>query len=163
MPSTAWTTPSSVPNSTTRSRIDRTGSGTNSPLLRIERVSEPVADEVDAEDDGDDREAWEHGQPPLLRIVLTRCDEHAERGRRRLDAEAEERERRFDEDRGGDRQRAVHDHGAERVREHVPEHDPQVTGAGRLRGLHVLLLAEREEDAANDPRERCPEEQREDE
>src|SRR6266446_1609901 len=130
MPSTAWTTPSSVPNSTTRSRIDRTGSGTNSPLLRI---------------------------------VLTRCDEHAERGRRRLDAEAEERERRFDEDRGGDRQRAVHDHGAERVREHVPEHDPQVTGAGRLRGLHVLLLAEREEDAANDPRERCPEEQREDE
>ena len=44
---TAWTTPSSVSNSTVRSRIERIGSGTNSPLRRIERVAQPVADEVD--------------------------------------------------------------------------------------------------------------------
>src|SRR6266851_1224603 len=102
MPSTAWTMPSSVPNSTTRSLIDRTGSGTDPALLRIERVAETVPDEVDGEDDDHDHQAREDCQPPLLRVVLARRDEDAERGRRRLDAEAEKGERRLDQDRGGD-------------------------------------------------------------
>src|SRR5579859_4808212 len=71
IPSTAWTTPSSVLNSTARSRIARSGSGTDPPLLRVERVSQPVSDEVDAKRDDDDRQPREEGEPPLLRVRLT--------------------------------------------------------------------------------------------
>src|SRR3954447_14336568 len=102
IPSTAWTMPSSVLNSTTRSRIDRIGSGTDPPLLRIERVTQPVPDEVDTQHDQHDHEAREHRQPPLLRVRLRLGDQHAERRRRRLDPEAEERQRRLGEDRRAD-------------------------------------------------------------
>src|SRR5262245_25718941 len=98
-PSTAWTIPSSGLNSTTRSVIERIGSGTHAPLLWVERIPEAVADEVDAEDDQDDRQAREDRQPPLLRVLLRVTDEPAERRRRRLDAEAEEGEGRLDQDR----------------------------------------------------------------
>src|SRR5437763_14219792 len=162
MSSTAWTTPSSVLNSTARFRIERIGSGTNTPLRRVERVAEPVAHEVDAEHDRHDREAGEHRQPPLLRVGLPARDEHAERGRRRLDAEAEEREGRLRDDRRGDGDRPVDDDRPERVREDVPEHDPGVRRACSLRGFDVLLLAQREEDASDHAREPGPEEERED-
>src|SRR4029077_1470773 len=102
IPSTAWTIPSSVLNSTTRSLIERTGSGTHPPLLRVERVAEAVADEVDAQDDQDEGHAREDGQPPRLRALLRLADEHAERRRRRLDPEAEEGERGLDQDRRAD-------------------------------------------------------------
>src|SRR6478609_1855857 len=98
MSSTAWTTPSSVLNSTARFLIERIGSGTNSPLRRIERVAQPVADEVHAQHDQDDRQAREDRQPPLLGVRLAPLHEVAERGRRRGDAEAKERERRLRED-----------------------------------------------------------------
>src|ERR1700733_7563436 len=78
MSSTAWTTPSSVLNSTARFLIERTGSGTNSPLRRIERVAQPVADEVHAENDQHDRQAGEDRQPPLLRVRLPALHEVAE-------------------------------------------------------------------------------------
>src|SRR5438874_9737544 len=89
MSSTAWTIPSSVLNSTTRSRIDRTGSGTtgsgtDSTLRRVESVAQPVADEVDAQHDQHDRQAREHRQPPRLRVRLPAGDEHPERRGRRL-------------------------------------------------------------------------------
>src|SRR5437879_1907259 len=106
---TAWTMPSSVLNSTARFLIERTGSGTDPPLRRIERVSQAVTDEVDAEDDRHDRQAREHRQPPLLGIVLARRDEHAERRRGRSDPEAEERERCLGEDRESHGERGVHD------------------------------------------------------
>src|SRR5437879_5080466 len=141
MPSTAWTTPSSVANSTMRSRTARTGSGTDAPLGRVECVAEAVAYEVHAEDDQHDGQAREHRQPPRLRVVLPLEDERAERGCRRLDAEPEEGERRFDQDRLADGERSVDDDRADRVRQHVAGHDPQVAGACGLRGFNVLLLA----------------------
>ena len=64
-PSTAWTTPSSVSNSTVRSLIERTGSGTN-PLSGIERVPQAVTDEVDAQHDEDDRQPRESDEPPVV-------------------------------------------------------------------------------------------------
>src|SRR5712692_8228126 len=115
MPSTAWTIPSSVVNSTVRSRIEMIGSGTD-PLGRVERVAESVADEVDAEHDQDDEQTGKEGQPPRLRVGLSTGDEHTERRRRRLDPEAEERECRLDQNRLSDRQRAVDDDRPERVR-----------------------------------------------
>src|SRR5581483_8502416 len=163
MPSTAWTTPSSVRNSTARSVIESSGSGTNSALLRVEGIAKAVADEVDAEDDEHDREAREHRQPPLLRVVLAAGDERAERRRGRLDPEPEEGERSLDEDRRRDGERAGDDDGAERVRQDVPEHDPEVARTGCLCRLDVLLLSQRQEDAAHDTRDRRPVEAREDE
>jgi len=96
MPSTAWTSPSSVRNSTTRSRIERTGSGTNPPLLAGRGASRsPSPMKVDAEDDGDDRQAGEHGQPPFFwgLFLAGTATRNAERRGRRLDAEAEEGKR----------------------------------------------------------------------
>src|SRR5205823_878081 len=88
-PSTAWTIPSSVLNSTVRSRIERTGSGTNS-LSRIERVSQAVPNEVDAEHDEDDRQPGEGDEPPVVRgDVLPVGDQLSERRGRWLHAEAE--------------------------------------------------------------------------
>src|SRR6266516_931496 len=150
-PSTARTIPSSVVNSTARSRTDRTGSplarplpsGTDTPLGRIERVPQTVADEVDAEHDQHDRQAREGNEPPLVEaLVLSLCDQRAEGGRRRSDAEAEVRQRRLEQDRRPGDQRRRDEDGADRVREHVPDHDPEVAGAGRLGSLDVLLLAQ---------------------
>ena len=44
----------------------------------------------------------------------------------------------------------VDDDRPDRVREDVAEHDADVAGAGRLRSLDVLLLAQGEEAAAHD-------------
>ena len=56
-----------------------------------------------------------------------------------------------------DGERRVDDDRPERVREDVAEHDPHVAAAGGLRGLDVLLLAQREEDAADDAGDARPE------
>src|SRR5262249_34458604 len=146
-PSTAWTMPSSVRNSTTRSRIERIGSGTNPALLRVEGVTQAVADEVDAQHNQNDRDTGEYRQPPLLRVVLTVRGETTERRRGRLDTEAEERERGLDQDRGRNGERARNDDRTERVGKHVPEHDARVPGTRRLRRLDVLLLSQRQEHA----------------
>src|SRR5205823_11327351 len=143
-PSTAWTTPSSVANSTTRSRIERIGSGTRSALGRVEGVAKPVTDEVDAEDDQHDRQARERDQPPhARRHVLAVVDQLAERRVGRLDPEPEEGEGRLGQDRDADDQGRVDDDRPDCVREHVPEHDAQVAGTGRLGSFDVLLLAQR--------------------
>src|SRR5712664_3057281 len=126
MSSTAWTMPSSVLNSTARFWIDRTGSGTDPPLRRIERVAQSVAHEIDAEHDHHDGQPRKDGQPPLLRVRLPAGDEHAERRGWRLDPEAEKRERRLGDDRRGDRDRPVDDDRTERVRDDVTEHDAHV-------------------------------------
>src|SRR6266550_2953844 len=168
-PSTAWTIPSSVLNSTTRSLIARSGSGTHPPLLGIERVPEAVADEVDAKDDGHDRQAWEDRQPPRglpgkrRRVCLGVVDEHAEGRSRRLDPEPEEGERRLHQDRRADGERGVADDRAEGVRKDVPEHQTRVAGSGGLRRLDVLLMAQGEVDDSDDAGGRRPEEEDQDE
>src|SRR4051794_21521854 len=168
-PSTAWTIPSSVLNSTTRSLIERTGSGTHSPLGRVERIAKTVADEVDAQDDRDDGQAREDRQPPRgppgkrRRVRLRLADEHAERRRRRLDPEVEEGERRLHQDRRADGERRVDDDRPEGVRKDVPEHQARVACPRGLCRLDVLLLPQGEEDASDDAGDPRPEEEDEDE
>src|SRR6266511_1515819 len=150
IPSTACTTPSSVVNSTTRSRIERRGSGTDAALGGIEGVAKPVADEVDAKHDHHDDHARECDEPPLVdALVLTFVEQATQSRSRRLDPEAEEREHRLEQDRRADRQRRRHDDRADRVREHVAQHDSDVTGAGGTRRLDVFLFAQREEAATH--------------
>src|SRR5580765_3025765 len=157
IPSTAWTTPSSVENSTTRSRIERSGSGTDAARGGTEGVAEPVTGGVDAADDDQDQEAWIGDEPPLVEpCLLTLVEQGAECRRGRADAEAEERERRLERDRCSDRQRRRHHDRTDRVRDHVAKHDPQVAGPGRARRLDVFLLAQGQEYPAHDARDTGP-------
>ena len=103
----------------------------------------------------EDHEPREVDEPPEREaLALAVGDELPERGVRRLDAEAEERERRLDEDRGRDDERRVDDDRPDAVREDVAHDDAQVARAGRLRRLDELLLPQRQEEAAHDPRQR---------
>ena len=92
----------------------------------------------------------------------TLADELPERRRRRLNAEAEERERGLEEDGGRDQERHGDDDRPHGAREHVPEHDAHVSRTRGLRRLDELLLAQREEGAADDARESDPDQQRDD-
>src|SRR3954470_18249407 len=107
MPSTARTTPSSVPMYVWRSLTSRTFSaavsatGATAPtsVAGPEYVREPVTDEAESHADDHDRDAGKGGQPPLREhVVLPVRDHHAPLGRGRLGAEAEEAERRTEQD-----------------------------------------------------------------
>ena len=63
----------------------------------------------------------------------------------------------------GDQQRHRDDDRPDTARQHVPEHDSEIPRPGCLRSLDELLLAEREERAADDTCEVQPEEERKDE
>ena len=63
------------------------------PLLRIERVAQAVAQQVEAEADDEDGQARDGRDPPLVEQYLPAGGDHrAPFGRRRLGAEAEEAE-----------------------------------------------------------------------
>ena len=63
----------------------------------------------------------------------------------------------------GDQQRHRDDDRPDAARQHVPEHDSEIPRPGCLGSLDELLLAEREERAADDTCEVHPEEERKDE
>src|SRR5499433_1998222 len=87
---------------------------------RIERVAEPVAEEIHRERRQHDGEAREGGEPPRGRGVVAAVGEHPAPGRCvRLDAQAQERQRRLVDDHEGQLQRGHHDDGRERVRQDV--------------------------------------------
>src|SRR5829696_7575365 len=153
--------PSSVENSTTRSLIERSGSGTDATLGWIQGVTEPVADEVDAQDDEDDHEAREGDEPPLLDArVLAVVQQGAEGGRRWLDPKAEEGQSRLEEDRDTDGQRCGDHDRPDRVREHVADHDAEVARPCSPGRLDVLLLTQRQEAAPDDAGDAGPDQGR---
>src|SRR5205085_5101010 len=166
-PSTAFTRPSSVGKLTCRSLTSRSCSGTGSPalrlralLLRVERVAQPVTEEVHTQHDDQDREAREPHEPGRdEHLALRRVQEVPPRRRRRLDPEPEEREHRLRQDRGGHGKRDVHDDRPHRVRDQVGHDDPPVRAPRGARGLDELLLLEGEEHPSHDARVRHPEEQ----
>src|SRR5438552_2608421 len=114
-PSTAFTTPSSVGNSTCRSRTERmapsgisassTGSRSVSVgRLRVQGIAQAVAEEIDRKHGQEDEQTGEvdqirdAGADGALRLGQHRSP----RDVRGLDAEAEERERRLGDDRQPD-------------------------------------------------------------
>src|SRR5439155_18896139 len=147
-PSTAFTTPSSVGNSTWRSRTESTApsgisaSSTGSRSvsvrrLRVKRMAQAVAEEVDGKDGEQDEQA---GEVDEIRGVgahgAIRLGKHRPpRQVRRLDAEAEERERRLGDDRQAHDERRVHRDRPDSVGEEVPHDDPE---ARRTRGTRRL-------------------------
>src|SRR5262245_19064529 len=107
MPSTARTTPSSVPMYVWRSLTSRTfstaagasGAAAAASVTGSQDVGEPVADQAERNADNDDRDAGERGEPPLREdVVLALRDHHAPLLRGRLGAEAQKTERRAEED-----------------------------------------------------------------
>src|SRR2546422_89974 len=83
--------------------------------LRIQRVAEPVAQQVDAERRERERCAGERGQPPRDVEKVAALREHAApRGRGRLDAEAEEADRGLRDDEGRELEARDDDDGGRR-------------------------------------------------
>src|SRR5882724_3949023 len=91
MPSMARRTLWRVTNSTPRLRTERTGSVMRSDIgkclcvsseFRIERVAQPVAQQIDGEDQRRERKAGEGDDPPLAgeQIIVADPDQRAERG-----------------------------------------------------------------------------------
>src|SRR3954454_13886387 len=96
----------------------------------VERVPDPVADQVDRQHDDQDGDAGEVEQPrPGLRRLRTDRDQRTQRGLRTLDAVAEVAQRRLGDHRGGRAERAPDDDLPERVGDQVLEDDPLVRGA----------------------------------
>src|SRR4029079_13349765 len=111
-PSTARSLPSSVANSTWRSSTSSSGApaigASDPPPARIKRIAQGVAEQVEADHHGEDRQAGEGGDPPGgEEIALAIRQQRAPVGRRRLGAEAEEGE-----------PRRLHHHGARLERGH---------------------------------------------
>src|SRR5260370_17369905 len=104
----------------------------------IERVAEPVAEQVDAERREGERRAREGGEPPGDVEEVAALGEHAPpRGRRRLDAEAEEADRRLRDDERGELEARDDDDGRRDVGQDVAEQDPRPARPERRPGPHA--------------------------
>src|SRR5712691_8141067 len=76
-------------------RYERTSS-----QLRVQRVAQPVAQKVHRQNQGGERDAGEHGDPPVARLqhLVAEANQRAERGLGRRQADAQERQRRLGDD-----------------------------------------------------------------
>src|ERR1700677_335039 len=118
IPSMARSTPRRLTNSTSRWRTERTGTVMRfdvrklqrfSSEFRVERVAQPVTEQVDREDQSGKREARKGDDPPCTRkqIIVADPDQGAERRHGVGHPGAEKRQRRCGDDRerkidGGD-------------------------------------------------------------
>src|SRR3954452_16278123 len=109
-PSIARSTPCRPANSTLRLRTVSTGMVMQSDArkwrrrsseFRIERVAQPVAEQVDRYDQRRQGQAWEGDHPPFAgkQIIVADPDQGAERGHGVGHAGTEKRQRRFRDDR----------------------------------------------------------------
>src|SRR5438876_9794205 len=80
--------------------------------FRIQRVAQPIAEQIDRQHQNDQRGAGEYGDPPLSREqeIVADPDQRPQRWPRRGHADAEKRQRRFEHDGGGDVERGQHQH-----------------------------------------------------
>src|SRR5262245_25848575 len=156
MPSTARTAPALVSNC-----VRRPSTASNATALdlepRIERVAQPVTEQVDGEHGQHDREAGKRRQPPRRRHVVAAVGQHpSPRRRGRLDAEPEKRERGLVDDHEGELERGHDDDRCERIRQHVMQQQPQRSVAPRARAGHELALAQGQDVRTHDTSELNP-------
>src|SRR5882724_12330630 len=124
---------------------------------RVERVANPLAQEVVRQDRDEDREARVDRQPPAdLDRVLALAQDVTPRGVRRLHAEPQKREPRLGEDRRRDPERDRHQHRGDRVGQDVAPDDAERAGADRLRPQDELALPQRQELGADEARHAHP-------
>src|SRR5215475_13574921 len=120
---------------------------------RIERIAEPVTEQVDTEHGDQDRQARKRREPPRRGEVDASVGQHAApRWRRRLDTEPQERERRLDHDDARHVERGHDQPGSEGVGQHVSEHDAKAEAAEADGRLDELTLADRQHPAPDDAR-----------
>ena len=124
--------------------------------LRIEKVAEAVAEEVEGEHGGEDREPGERADPPPLEVLGAVGDHRAPLGLRRLGAEAEERQAGEQQDRVREVECREHEHRPGDVRQHVAEERAARRGAEQAGRLDVFRIPDRQHQAAHDSRIRGP-------
>src|SRR3954463_100789 len=143
--SIARSVPRREANSTRRLRTERTGSVMNaaySSEFRVKRVTQPVAEQIDRQDQRRECDSREGDDPPFAReqIVIADPDQRAQRWHGLGHPRAEERQRRLGDDSereidGGDDENRPH-----RVRQHVAQHDHRGGQANELGGGDIVLV-----------------------
>src|SRR2546423_1438397 len=152
-PLTAYTVPRRVENSTLRSSTPRSGSLAFTQL-RVERLAQTVADQVEAEHREDDRDARDDREERGRLEVVVHVREHRSPfgGRRVLRTEAEEAEAGDVDDRRRHRERPLDDHGRDRVGKDVREQDRAPAYAHRTRREDEVVLPLRQDRPAKQAR-----------
>ena len=131
--------------------------------LRVEGVAQAVAEQVERQHGDEDGQTRHDHVRGVDLERLDRLGQHLAPGRRRrLHADPEEGERGLVQDVGGDGQRGVDEHRRSQVGQQLAEQDPGVAGAQTARGLDELLLAERDDLAADDTTDVGPAEEADD-
>ena len=129
----------------------------SSPLLRVERIAQPVPHEVEREHGDHDGEARIDHEVRRRQVVRLALADHLSPGRRRrLYAEADVAERRLEEDRRGEAEAGVHEDDGHQMRQDVAGEDAPVAAAGEPRRVDELLLADAEHLAVDHARHRRP-------
>src|SRR5712691_3448495 len=148
-----------VTKSTRRSRTESTDSVMRlvrelrrfSSEFWIERVAQPVAEQVDREDQARQRKAREGDDPPFpgKQIIVADPDQGAERGHGVGHAGSEKRQRRL----GDNSEREVdgrdHQDRAHRVRQYVSQHDHWRRKPDQLGSSDVILVLLNHDGAAD--------------
>src|SRR5207302_4950066 len=119
----------------------------------IELIAQPVADQVDPEDQEEDGESRKKREPPAGCDVVAPLVQHgAPARRRRRDAQPEEAQRGLGDDRARHREGRDDGDGREHVGQDVAPEEIAVGRAERAGGLDELSLAQRERLAPHDSR-----------
>src|SRR4051794_12672744 len=144
---------SNLPGGTARVRA------TSAPALRIEGVTQPIAEQVESQHCDEDGHAREEHEVPD-RVEPGRFREHAApAGRRRADAHAEERQRRLEQDVRRDQQGGVDQDRRDQVRQDLLEDDVRPPRADAAGGVDEVALAQRQALTADDPADVRPAEE----
>src|SRR5512132_3570383 len=150
MPLTAYTVPRRVQKRTCMSSTESRGCLlATRPQLPIERLAQPIPDQVEAEHGEDDRKTGDDREERRDRQVLVHVRQHRPplRRRRVLRTEAEEAEPRNVDDRRGHCERRGDDHDGHRVGHDVRDEDDAAAHADRPRSEHEIVLPLREDRA----------------
>src|SRR5215831_12751440 len=124
--------------------------GSESAQSRVERVAQPVAYEVTAQDQDEDGQPGNGGHVRRHRDELTAVREHRPPVRgRRLSTEPDEAEPRAFRDHDSDVHRHEHEDGPDDAGEHVAAEDASFARAHRSSRLHEVLLTQQEHRSSN--------------